>query len=169
MGELTLVTAADIARLAGVTRGTVSNWRRRHQDFPGACCGTGASPVYDRAEVEAWLAARGALPELPPAELLWRTVIGEADGADLGLVVEWTAARAAALSGDTKSHGDPDAARPGSPGLLKALERSAAADGTWPTIDMLIDLYADTAGIASTPGPVASLMRALAEVPGVDR
>lgn len=28
------VTAAEISRIAGVTRATVSNWRRRHDDFP---------------------------------------------------------------------------------------------------------------------------------------
>jgi len=55
----TLVTAAEISRLAGVTRATVSNWRRRHPDFPAPAGGTEASPAYDVAEVRAWLAARG--------------------------------------------------------------------------------------------------------------
>jgi len=57
------LTAAEISRLAGVTRATVSNWRRRHADFPRPSGGTESSPTYDRAEVEAWLAARGQLPE----------------------------------------------------------------------------------------------------------
>ena len=30
------VTAAQVARMAGVARGAVSNWRRRYPDFPGA-------------------------------------------------------------------------------------------------------------------------------------
>ena len=34
MPEDATVTAADIARLAGVGRAAVSNWRRRHPDFP---------------------------------------------------------------------------------------------------------------------------------------
>ena len=84
MPDASVLTAADIARLAGVTRATVSNWRRRHPDFPQPSSGTDASPAYDRSEVEAWLAARGALPELPPAERLWRDVLEIADGGDLG-------------------------------------------------------------------------------------
>lgn len=56
------LTAADISRLAGVTRATVSNWRRRHEDFPRPSGGTGSSPTYDRVQVETWLDARGRLP-----------------------------------------------------------------------------------------------------------
>ncbi|WP_067793916.1 N-6 DNA methylase [Actinomadura formosensis] len=56
------LTAAEISRLAGVTRATVSNWRRRHPDFPQPSGGTEASPSYDRRQVEAWLNARGRLP-----------------------------------------------------------------------------------------------------------
>jgi predicted DNA-binding transcriptional regulator AlpA len=78
--DASVLTAADIARLAGVTRGAVSNWRRRHPDFPEPSGGTDASPAYDRSEVEAWLAARGALPELPPAERLWRNILEMAGG-----------------------------------------------------------------------------------------
>ena len=91
MPDASVLTAADIARLAGVTRGAVSNWRRRHPDFPVPSGGTDASPAYDRSEVEAWLAARGALPELPPAERLWRTILDMAGGTNLGDAVQWAA------------------------------------------------------------------------------
>ncbi|MEV5409530.1 N-6 DNA methylase [Thermopolyspora sp. NPDC052614] len=57
------LTAAEISRLAGVTRATVSNWRRRHADFPQPSGGSAASPTYDRKAVESWLAARGQLPK----------------------------------------------------------------------------------------------------------
>ena len=96
MPEMASLTAADIARLAGVTRATVSNWRRRHADFPAPSGGTDASPAYDRAEVEAWLAARGALPALPPGERLWRAVLDAAFETDLG---EAVTSAAVALSG----------------------------------------------------------------------
>lgn len=56
------LTAAEISRLAGVTRATVSNWRRRHPDFPQPSGGTEASPSYDRRQVEVWLDLRGRLP-----------------------------------------------------------------------------------------------------------
>ncbi|MFF5213416.1 N-6 DNA methylase [Streptosporangium sp. NPDC000396] len=64
------VTAAEISRLAGVTRATVSNWRRRHTDFPLPSGGTETSPTYDREAVERWLAARGQLPEPSPLDEL---------------------------------------------------------------------------------------------------
>jgi transposase-like protein len=47
------VSAADISRMAGVTRATVSNWRRRHADFPAPSGGTDTSPSYDLAAVHA--------------------------------------------------------------------------------------------------------------------
>lgn len=64
------VTAAEISRLAGVTRATVSNWRRRHADFPAPASGTEASPLYDLAAVQAWLTARGQASAASPAEEL---------------------------------------------------------------------------------------------------
>lgn len=64
------LTAAEISRLAGVTRATVSNWRRRHEDFPRPSGGTDSSPTYDRVQVETWLAARGRLPARSAADLL---------------------------------------------------------------------------------------------------
>ncbi|MCP2255168.1 N-6 DNA Methylase [Prauserella aidingensis] len=68
--SITQITAAEISRLAGVTRATVSNWRRRHPDFPVAVGGTDTSPTYDLDTVRAWLAERGQLPEsTPEAEL----------------------------------------------------------------------------------------------------
>ena len=54
-----VVSAAEIARLAGVGRAAVSNWRARHTDFPRPVGGSPTSPVFSRAAVEAWLTARG--------------------------------------------------------------------------------------------------------------
>ncbi|MEV5384669.1 N-6 DNA methylase [Streptomyces sp. NPDC052721] len=68
------VTAAEISRIAGVTRATVSNWRRRHQDFPEPSGGTESSPLYDLDAVRAWLASRGHASAATPAEEL-RTVL----------------------------------------------------------------------------------------------
>ncbi|MCQ4084352.1 SAM-dependent methyltransferase [Streptomyces sp. RB6PN25] len=75
------VTAAEISRLAGVTRATVSNWRRRHADFPAPVAGTDASPLYDLEAVRAWLAARGHVSSASPAEEL-RTVLRLHTGTD---------------------------------------------------------------------------------------
>ncbi|HMA45944.1 MAG TPA: N-6 DNA methylase [Frankiaceae bacterium] len=64
------VTAAEISRLVGVTRATVSNWRRRHADFPTPSGGSGGSPAYDLDAVRAWLAVRGQIPASSPADEL---------------------------------------------------------------------------------------------------
>lgn len=64
------VTAAEISRIAGVTRATVSNWRRRHDDFPAPSAGTEASPLYNLSAVQAWLRARGHTSAASPTEQL---------------------------------------------------------------------------------------------------
>ncbi|MGW7104016.1 N-6 DNA methylase [Streptomyces sp. NPDC054838] len=68
------VTAAEISRIAGVTRATVSNWRRRHADFPHPSGGTDTSPLYDLGAVQAWLGARGHTQVADPREEL-RTAV----------------------------------------------------------------------------------------------
>lgn len=64
------VTAAEISRIAGVTRATVSNWRRRHDDFPAPSAGTETSPLYDLPAVQAWLRGRGHTSTASPTEEL---------------------------------------------------------------------------------------------------
>lgn len=60
------VTAAAIARRAGVGRAAVSNWRKRYAGFPEPI-GGGASPVFSWAEVERWLVATGKGDQLATA------------------------------------------------------------------------------------------------------
>src|SRR5258705_13755104 len=57
------VTAAEIARLAGVGRAAVSNWRRRYDDFPRPVGGPVTSPTFALPEVEAWLQANRKLTD----------------------------------------------------------------------------------------------------------
>ncbi|MEU6485028.1 N-6 DNA methylase [Streptomyces sp. NPDC046887] len=80
------VTAAGIARLAGVGRAAVSNWRRRHADFPAPVGGTEASPSFALADVERWLRAQGKLAEVPLRERVWQQVAGHPAGAVTALV-----------------------------------------------------------------------------------
>src|SRR5687767_15936057 len=77
----TEVTAAGIARLAGVGRAAVSNWRRRHPDFPRPVGGTETSPSFALAEVEGWLRAQGKLAEVPLRQRDWQQVAGHPAGA----------------------------------------------------------------------------------------
>ncbi|MFE7524108.1 N-6 DNA methylase [Kitasatospora sp. NPDC057542] len=68
------VTAAEISRIAGVTRATVSNWRRRHADFPAPSGGTESSPLYDLGAVQQWLRSRGHTSAASPEEDLRTTL-----------------------------------------------------------------------------------------------
>ena len=61
------VTAAAIARRAGVGRAAVSNWRRRYADFPQPVGGSPSSPVFSWVQVEAWLVATGKAGQLVTA------------------------------------------------------------------------------------------------------
>ncbi|WP_306323630.1 MULTISPECIES: N-6 DNA methylase [unclassified Streptomyces] len=76
----TEVTAAGIARLAGVGRAAVSNWRRRHADFPKPVGGTETSPSFALTEVEEWLRDQGKLAEVPLRERVWQQLAGHPAG-----------------------------------------------------------------------------------------
>ncbi len=52
------VTLAQIARYAQVRRPSVSNWRRRHSDFPPPTGGTPAQPLFDAEQIAQWLDQR---------------------------------------------------------------------------------------------------------------
>lgn len=52
-----LVSRAEVARLAGVRRPAVTNWERRHADFPQAIR-TGEKEYFRLVEVVEWLAGR---------------------------------------------------------------------------------------------------------------
>ncbi|WP_330932490.1 N-6 DNA methylase [Spiractinospora alimapuensis] len=68
------VSAADIARLAGVTRAAVSNWRRRHEDFPTPITDRGTVARFRLSEVRAWL-GRQHKGELESADVrLWNAL-----------------------------------------------------------------------------------------------
>ncbi|MFB6618581.1 N-6 DNA methylase [Streptomyces sp. NPDC056367] len=80
------VTAAEVARLAGVGRAAVSNWRRRHADFPKPVGGTETSPSFALPEVEQWLRAQGKLAEVPLRERVWQQIAAHPGGAVAALV-----------------------------------------------------------------------------------
>jgi len=78
------VAAYDIARLAGVGRAAVSNWRRRFTDFPQPVGGTAASPLFSLAEVEAWLTEHAKQFTVLPGDLIWQQARGTVDDLSLG-------------------------------------------------------------------------------------
>ncbi|MBM7440527.1 class I SAM-dependent DNA methyltransferase [Streptomyces sp. HB132] len=99
-----LVTGSEIARLAGVTRAAVSNWRRRYDDFPAQVGGAANSPLYALAEVQVWLDRQRKGQEVSPEVELWqamRAAFGEQMTAGLAEVAAMLAgARAAGLPDD---------------------------------------------------------------------
>ncbi|WP_405683131.1 class I SAM-dependent DNA methyltransferase [Streptomyces sp. NBC_00057] len=71
-----LVTAAEIGRLAGVTRAAVSNWRRRYDDFPAPATDSSSSPLFSLSEVRAWLARQHKGQEMSDEVRLWQQLRG---------------------------------------------------------------------------------------------
>ncbi|MEV0690682.1 N-6 DNA methylase [Streptomyces sp. NPDC050388] len=71
-----LVTGSEIARIAGVTRAAVSNWRRRYDDFPAPAGGGANSPLFDLAEVQAWLNKQHKGQDVTDEVQLWQVLRG---------------------------------------------------------------------------------------------
>ncbi|MBH5141859.1 N-6 DNA methylase [Rhodococcus erythropolis] len=58
--SIPLVRASDIAEMAGVSRAAVTQWRKRHSDFPAPKeAADTPSPMFDRTEIEQWLVDNG--------------------------------------------------------------------------------------------------------------
>ncbi|MEV7385920.1 N-6 DNA methylase [Streptomyces sp. NPDC091215] len=112
-----LVTGSEIARLAGVTRAAVSNWRRRYDDFPAPAAGAANSPLYALAEVQEWLDRQRKGQEVSPEVELWqamRAAYGEQMVAGLAEV-------AGVLAGEPEAGMPDDVA-----GRVQALARAEA-------------------------------------------
>jgi hypothetical protein len=81
------MTMTDIAEFAGVRRPVVTNWRRRHKDFPRPAGGDEAQPLFDPREVAGWLLATGRIDsERAEQELflfLLRGLAARYDGPDV--------------------------------------------------------------------------------------
>lgn len=58
-----LLAMRDIAALAGVQRPVISNWRRRHADFPTPVAGSDARPLFGARQVCDWLVTSGRVEE----------------------------------------------------------------------------------------------------------
>ncbi|WP_017582264.1 HsdM family class I SAM-dependent methyltransferase [Nocardiopsis valliformis] len=69
-----LLGASDIARLTGVKRPAVSNWRRRFSDFPPPVAGAASQPLFSLEQVREWCRVHGKPFEADGADLLWQRV-----------------------------------------------------------------------------------------------
>ncbi|WP_344283364.1 N-6 DNA methylase, partial [Actinomadura napierensis] len=181
------VTAGDIARLAGVGRATVSNWRRRHDDFPRPVGGTAASPLFSLADVEDWLTRNGKPFEVSAGDRCWQRLRASGDDFRLADLVGWAGLRLLESRGDTAAQPPGDSAPqppddtaaqppgdtemppwpetvPRDPGLPALLDELAAERGHRAAFDFLIERYvrAHSRRLDVTRPGVARLMTRLA-------
>ncbi|WP_158890507.1 N-6 DNA methylase [Amycolatopsis anabasis] len=87
MSQDATVNAGDIARLVDVGRAAVSNWRRRHEDFPRPVGGTASSPLFSLREVEDWLSRNGKRFRISVADRTWQRLRAGGDDLNLGRLV----------------------------------------------------------------------------------
>ncbi|MFC5828473.1 HsdM family class I SAM-dependent methyltransferase [Nonomuraea insulae] len=147
------VAAGDIARMAGVGRPAVSNWRRRFHDFPEPVGGTSSNPLFSLAEVESWLRDQGKLEELPEEERVWQQIRNSADDLQLAALV---ASVAGAITGTA-----PAASAPAP--LVEATAALAAERGLRDTVELLYRRYVETHSrrVQVVSEEVATLMASL--------
>ncbi|MEU1880962.1 N-6 DNA methylase [Streptosporangium sp. NPDC020072] len=147
------VTAADIARMAGVGRAAVSNWRKRHEDFPEPVGGTATSPAFSLQAVETWLLEQGKVEELPLRERVWQQIRAVSDDLRLGESV--------AEATELLHHGGKPHTLPAS--VWRLVRKYAQQEGDAEAVRFLLDRYADVHSrrLAETPVEVADLMARL--------
>lgn len=148
------VTPAEIARLAGVGRAAVSNWRRRYPDFPQPVSGTASSPRFALAEIEQWLRRQGKLAELPPEERVWQQI--RAHGSDHDLPAAMVRA-GELLTDPTNRRGADDEHS----GLRESLAVLSAQRGVCQAFELLLARMHEAARVPRVPDPLAELMVAL--------
>ncbi|MFE6611782.1 N-6 DNA methylase [Amycolatopsis sp. NPDC057786] len=164
MEEQATVTAADIARIAGVGRAAVSNWRRRYGDFPPPVGGTASSPFFSLVAVEKWLRERGKPVEISLGDRIWQRLRNLGDDLALGDRVGRVGSYLSRPREWTFSPRYDDAE------LLELLDRFAAERGAREAYEFLCERYveAHSRQLSVTAGPVAELMsRLVGPAPGV--
>jgi SAM-dependent methyltransferase/predicted DNA-binding transcriptional regulator AlpA len=152
--EQRVVTAAEVARLAGVGRAAVSNWRRRYGDFPRPVSGSESSPSFRLGDVEAWLRAQGRLGAHSLIELGWQAIESAVDD---GALAHLVAAVGDHLRGDRVDLPD---------GVRSAVDDIAADVGPAQAFEHLCARFGEASSrqLAVTPEDLASLMVELAGV-----
>ena len=143
-----LVTGAEVARLAGVTRAAVSNWRRRYEDFPPAVGGSASSPLFHWAAVQEWLARRDKSQEVSHEVQTWQALRAHhgdaavaAVAAAVGHLAEGVEGRGAAA--DVSADLPPG--KPVDASLRDLLDRLAADLGPAAAVEALVARMIDSA------------------------
>ncbi|MFC4909903.1 N-6 DNA methylase [Actinomadura gamaensis] len=163
------VTLAEIARIAGVGRAAVSNWRRRHPDFPAPTGGSDTSPQFSLDEVEAWLREHGRLPGTTgAAQRLWPRfeALGERD-----VMARILAAVGNELSGRRPGPDPQGELNEAELALLRDARALAKREGSDATFAYLFDRWLGThvRQVSATPPLLAELMCEIAELGGAGK
>ncbi|MEV0379165.1 N-6 DNA methylase [Nonomuraea sp. NPDC050643] len=135
------VNAGDIARLAGVGRAAVSNWRRRHDDFPQPIGGTTNQPLFSLRQVESWLRRYGKSYQVSLGDRVWQRLKAAGD-LRLGELVAQAGAlltRAKNARGDGESDiGKSGVPNPGTPESGASAAAGSASGGLDPEVAGLV-------------------------------
>ncbi|MFJ2302184.1 N-6 DNA methylase [Streptomyces sp. NPDC087787] len=150
------VSLAEIARIAGVGRAAVSNWRRRHDSFPTRIGGTDVSPQFSLAEVEHWLRDNGKLKDVGGRELLWPRFEALGSRDESGLAVAEAARRM--RSSRTRTTHPQLSAQAGE--LVIEAAKLGRREGPRETFEFLLQRWLEThvRQLSTTPAQLAALM-----------
>ncbi|WP_020666954.1 N-6 DNA methylase [Amycolatopsis nigrescens] len=163
MSQDATVNAADIARLVDVGRAAVSNWRRRHEDFPRPVGGTASSPLFSLAEIEQWLRRNGKEFRVSLADRVWQ-LVRAGDDLSLGRRV----GRAGATLLRLRDGRDGNEVRDDDPELVALLTELAVERGHAAAFEFLCERYLEVHSrrLAVTPPELAALMVRLVAAAG---
>ncbi|WP_338932301.1 N-6 DNA methylase [Streptomyces netropsis] len=160
------VTLAEIARIAGVGRAAVSNWRRRYENFPAPVGGTDTSPQFALDEVEQWLRREGKLKTaVNPLDRLWPEYESLGDRHVAGGLL----ARAGLRLGGAETPDALDSLPPLDQFQSALLHRTlhlAETEGHRRTFRLLLErwLRTNVRQVTVTPEPLAQLMAKVAAI-----
>jgi SAM-dependent methyltransferase len=159
------VTLAEVARIAGVGRAAVSNWRRRHDTFPAPVGGSDTSPQFSLTEVDQWLRRNGKVEGAGSRERLWPEFEALGDRTLVGLAVAEIGRRV--LAGDAIMPWPAGAELPeDAQRLIDRTVESTRQSGGQDIFEFLLARWLDThvRQISTTPAPLAELMAVIADV-----
>lgn len=158
--EAVPVSLAEIARIAGVGRAAVSNWRRRHDSFPTRIGGTDVSPQFSLAEVEQWLRVSGKLRDIGGRELLWPRFEALGSRNESGLAI----AEAAHRMRSRRARTAPPELSARARDLVAEAVKTGRKEGPRETFEFLLQRWLEThvRQLSTTPPQLAALMARIA-------
>ncbi|MGW1144572.1 N-6 DNA methylase [Streptomyces sp. NPDC002454] len=159
------VSLAEIARLAGVGRAAVSNWRRRHQSFPARIAGTDVNPQFSLTDIENWLRENKKLKKSAEREWLWPRFEALGGRDETGAAIAQVGTRLAGRGGTGESPRASESAYPEEAAdLIERAVDLGRREGGPETFAFLLRRWLDVhvRQIATTPDPLAAFMADIA-------